>query len=84
VRINVSFYDLTNDKVMSPTTAVVNYAWLTPPQESGETKSLTATYTRSKIENGRRYGGFSVRVYFDGHLQDARATPGELLKLFPE
>jgi hypothetical protein len=31
----------------------------------------------------RRYGGFIVRVYFDGQLQDARATPPELLTLFP-
>lgn len=84
VRINVSFYDLTNEKRTVPTTARVGYTWVTPPQESGETKLLTATYVRSNIDKGRHYGGFSVRVYFDGQLQDARATPAELLKLFPE
>src|SRR5437016_5118839 len=33
--------------------------------------------------NGR-YGGFIVRVYFDGQLQDSRASPPHLLTLFPE
>ena len=47
----------------------------------------TATYVRPKTQtaspDGRRYGGFIVRAYFDGQLQDARATPPELLTLFP-
>lgn len=84
VRIKVSFYDLTTKKRMVPTIARVDYAWLTPPQAPGETKLLAATYVRPNIANGRQYGGFSVRVYFDGQLQDARATPAELLKLYPE
>jgi hypothetical protein len=33
--------------------------------------------------NGHEHGGFIVRVYFDGQLQDSRATPPELLTLFP-
>ena len=32
--------------------------------------------------NGR-YGGFTVRVYFDGQLQEPRASPPHLLMLFP-
>ena len=50
-------------------------------------KFLAATYVRPKPQtpstDGRRYGGFIVRVYFDGQLQDDRATPPELLTLFP-
>jgi serine/threonine protein kinase/Tfp pilus assembly protein PilF len=84
VRINVSFYDLTKENRMAPTMARVDYKWLTPPQELGERKELAATYVRPDINDGRRYGGYSVRVYFDGQLQDTRATPAELLKLFPE
>lgn len=84
VRINVSFYDVTNEKRMMPTTAHVDYNWLTSPQEQGDTKLLAANYIRPNVDNGRRYAGFSVRVYFDGQLQDARAVPAELLKLFPE
>ena len=37
---------------------------------------------RTSTDN-RRYGGFIVRVYFDGQLQDSRANPPELLTLFP-
>lgn len=84
VRIDLAFYDLTSDKRMAPTLARVDYNWLTPPQEPGETKLLAATYVRPNLANGRRYGGYAVRVYFDGQLQDARAAPAELLKLFPE
>ncbi len=29
------------------------------------------------------YGGFIVRAYFDGQLQDSRANPPDLLTLFP-
>ena len=50
-------------------------------------KFLAATYVRPKTQtaspDGRRYGGFIVRVYFDGQLQDARANPPDLLTLFP-
>ena len=50
-------------------------------------KLLAATYVRPKTQSpsadGRKYGGFIVLVYFDGQLQDARATPPELLTLFP-
>ena len=50
-------------------------------------KFLAATYVRPKTQtassDGRRYGGFIVRVYFDGELQDSRATPQELITLFP-
>ena len=50
-------------------------------------KFLGATYVRPKTQapspDGRQYGGFIVRVYFDGQLQDVRAAPPELLTLFP-
>ncbi len=48
---------------------------------------LEATYVRPKTQTlsaeVRRYGGFTVRVYFDGQLQDSRANPPDLLTLFP-
>jgi tetratricopeptide (TPR) repeat protein len=88
-RINVSFYDLTKDNKMMPTDAQVGYNWLTPSTDWSDTtpKYLVATYVRPKSQvsssDGRRYGGFIVRVYFDGQLQDSRATPPNLLTLFP-
>ncbi|HEY4272672.1 MAG TPA: protein kinase [Candidatus Udaeobacter sp.] len=89
VRISVSFYDLTKDNRLKPTDARVGYDWLTFPRDwtNASPKFLAATYVRPKIQTpssaGRRYGGYIVRVYFDGKLQDSRATPPELLKLFP-
>jgi serine/threonine protein kinase len=89
VRIIVSFYDRTKDNKMKPTNARTSYSWLTPISDWSDAtpKYLVATYVRPKtqpsLSDGRRYGGFIVRVYFDGQLQDDRATPPELLTLFP-
>jgi TolB-like protein/tRNA A-37 threonylcarbamoyl transferase component Bud32 len=89
VSIMVSFYDLTRDNKMKATDARVSYDWLTAARDwtNVTPKFLTATYVRPKAQpaspDGRRYGGFIVRAYFDGQLQDERATPAELLTLFP-
>jgi eukaryotic-like serine/threonine-protein kinase len=88
VKITVSFYDLTKDNKMMPTNAQVGYHWLTSATGWAEAvpRFLEATYVRPKIQmpfsDGRRYGGFIVRVYFDGQLQDSRASPPELLTTF--
>jgi eukaryotic-like serine/threonine-protein kinase len=89
VRIVVSFYDRTKDNKMKPTDARTSYSWLTASGDWTDPtpKFLAATYVRPKIQSpsadGRKYGGFTVRVYFDGQLQDARASPPELLASFP-
>jgi len=88
VRIVVSFYDLTKDNKMMPTDAQVGYHWLTSATGWAEAapRFLEATYVRPKTQtlsaDVRRYGGFIVRVYFDGQLQDSRASPPDLLTLF--
>ena len=73
-----------------PTNAQVGYHWLTSEARLDRSESarfLEATYVRPKTQtlsaDGRRYGGFIVRVYFDGQLQDSRASPPNLLTLFP-
>ena len=89
VRIKVDFYDRTKDNKMKPTNARTSYSWLTASGDWADAtpKFLAATYVRPKTQSpsadGRKYGGFIVRVYFDGQLQDARAMPPELLTLFP-
>jgi len=89
VRIVVSFYDRTKDNKMKPTDAQTSYSWLTASGDWTDPtpKFLAATYVRPKTQSpsadGRKYGGFTVRVYFDGQLQDAQATPPELLTSFP-
>jgi eukaryotic-like serine/threonine-protein kinase len=89
VRIVVSFYDRTRDNKMKPTDARTSYSWLTASEDWADPspKFLAATYVRPKTQSSsadaRKYGGFIVRVYFDGKLQDARANPSELLTSFP-
>jgi eukaryotic-like serine/threonine-protein kinase len=89
VKIVVSFYDRTKDNKMKPTDAWTSYSWLTASEDwtDATPKFLAATYVRPKTQSrsadGREYGGFIVRVYFDGQLQDARASPLNLLTLFP-
>src|SRR5206468_2437350 len=76
VRIVVSFYDRTRDNKMKPTDARTSYSWLTAAEDWSDPtpKFLAATYVRPKTQSpsadGRQYGGFIVRVYFDGQLQD--------------
>ena len=71
-----------------PTNAQVGYHWLTSATGWAEAapRFLEATYVRPKTQtlsaDVRRYGGFIVRVYFDGQLQDSRANPPDLLTLF--
>ena len=88
-RILVSFYDQTKDNTLKPTDARTSYTWLTASDDWTDPtpKFLAATYVRPKAASpsadGRKYGGFIVRVYFDGQLQDARASAPELLTSFP-
>jgi serine/threonine-protein kinase len=89
-RIVVSFYDQTKDKKLTATNARTSYSWLTGSPDWTDTapKFLAATYLRPKMQSssadGRKYGGFIVRVYFDGQLQDSRASSPELLTSFPD
>jgi Tetratricopeptide repeat len=89
VRIKVDFYDRTKDNKMKPTNARTSYSWLTASEDwtDATPKLLAATYVRPKNQSpspdGRQYGGFIVGVYFDGQLQDVRASPPELVTLFP-
>jgi tetratricopeptide (TPR) repeat protein len=87
VRIKVDFYDLTKDNRLTLTNAKVSYDWLSSGRDWTDPtpKFLAATYVRPKSKlpspDGRRFGGFVVCVYFDGQLQDSRASPPELLTI---
>src|SRR5262245_51512666 len=89
VRIKVDFYDLTKDNRLKLTNARTSYNWLTAAEDwtDPSPKFLAATYLRPKTQSpsadAQKYGGFIVRVYFDGQLQDSRASQPELLTLFP-
>ena len=85
VEIRVAFFDLTETNEMRPTDAEVNYEWLTPIRDWTDPtpKYLVATYegagaSRKSLDK-LRYGGFVVRVYFDGQLQAERSEPKGLV-----
>ena len=87
VRIKVDFYDLTKDNRLKLTNAKVSYNWISSGRDWTDPtpKFLAATYMRPKSKlpspDERRFGGFVVCVYFDGQLQDSRASPPELLTI---
>jgi eukaryotic-like serine/threonine-protein kinase len=87
VRIKVDFYDLTKDNRLTLTNAKVSYDWISSGRDWTDPtpKFLAATYVRPKSKSPsldkRRFGGFVVCVYFDGQLQDSRASPAELLTI---
>jgi TolB-like protein/predicted Ser/Thr protein kinase len=87
VRIKVDFYDLTKDNRLKLTNAKVSYDWISSGRDWTDPtpKLLAATYMRPKSKlpspDERRFGGFVVCVYFDGQLQDSRASPPELLTI---
>ena len=82
VEIRVAFFDLTETDEMRPTEAEVNYEWLTPIRDWTDPtpKYLVATYEGAgPSRKSLRYGGFVVRVYFEGQLQAERSEPRGLL-----
>ena len=87
VRIKVDFYDLTKDNRLMLTNAKASYDRLSSGRDWTDPtpKFLAATYVRPKSKlpppDKRRFGGFVVCVYFDGQLQDSRASPPELLTI---
>jgi hypothetical protein len=87
VRIKVDFYDLTKDNRLKLTNAKVSYNWISSGRDWTDPtpKFLEAIYLRPKSKlsspDERRFGGFVVCVYFDGQLQDSRASPSELLTI---
>ena len=85
VEIRVAFFDVNAAGEMRPTNAQVDYEWMTPVRNWADPapKYLVATYqgagpARDPAEQ-LRYGGFLVRVYFDGRLQAERSEPKELV-----
>jgi hypothetical protein len=85
VEIRVLFFDVTPGGEMRPTEAEVNYEWLTRNRDwtDPSPKYLVATYLGAgsslKSAERLRYGGFVVRIYFDGQLQAETSEPKELV-----
>jgi hypothetical protein len=85
VEIRVLFFDTTRAGEMRPTDAQVDYQWMTAVRDWSDPtpKYLVATYhgagtSRQSAEN-LHYGGFLVRVYFNGQLQAEQSEPKALV-----
>src|SRR4051812_12104515 len=85
IEIRVLFFDLNANNEMRPTDAQVTYQWITPVRDWADPapKYLAATYLQRRpfrrFREQLRFGGFVVRVYCDGKLQDERSKPEALL-----
>lgn len=86
LEIRISFFDLTDRNELRPTDALVTYRWLTPVRDWSDPtpKYLAATYLsppQFRSFERVRYGGFLIRIYVDGKLQDERSEPSQLLAM---
>src|SRR5256714_2459408 len=85
IEIRVLFFDLDRNNEMRPTDAQVTYQWLTPIRDWTDPapKYLAATYLQRRLfrrsPEQLHYGGFVVRIYCDGKLQDERSKPEALI-----
>src|SRR5205814_8515519 len=85
IEIRVLFFDLDRNNEMRPTDAQVIYQGLTPIRDwtDAAPKSLAATYLQRRAfrrsPEQLHYGGFVVRIYCDGKLQDERSKPEALI-----
>lgn len=87
VRIQLYFYERTDENKLVPAQITARFDSNPPSWSGGQGASeiLTATYLRSNTEQqNRHYFGYLIRVYYDGELQDERAEPSRLLRLFPQ
>lgn len=86
VRIQLYFYERTKENRLVPAQISARFQ-SNPPNWSGDDLSemLQASYLKSTIgEEDKRYFGYLIRIYYEDELQDERAEPSRLLRLFPQ
>lgn len=90
VVIQVFFYDQLGDDSVVRTNADVESHWNALPADwvQDDIEVLDVDYTQAppepgKIEEGRRYYGYIVCIYYNKQLQDQAADPVSLLKTYP-
>ncbi|MEM6885174.1 MAG: hypothetical protein AAF571_09085 [Verrucomicrobiota bacterium] len=86
VRIQLYFYERTNANRLVPAEISASFS-SSPPNWADDdmTETLVASYLKStEGEENKRYFGYLIRIYYDNELQDERAEPSRLLRLFPQ
>jgi len=78
-KVQVYFYDQDGDEIV-PSKAQVTSKWLN--WQSGEPQLVEVTYLPESVDPGVKFAGYVIAVYYKGDLQDCRAQPSRLQKLF--
>jgi hypothetical protein len=83
VKVQVYFYDQDNGEIV-PSKAQVTSTWLSPPVDwkKGEPELLEVQYLPDTSSTDVNFAGYLVAIYYKGDLQDCRAEPLRLKKLF--
>jgi hypothetical protein len=78
-KVQVYFYDQDGDEIV-PSKAQVTSKWLN--WQSGEPQLVEVTYLPESVDPGVKFAGYVIAIYYKGDLQDCRAQPARLQKLF--
>jgi hypothetical protein len=81
VKLNVYFYDNQNGEIV-PSKAQVTSQWLSAPVDWTKPELLEVVYLSDGNDPDTTFAGYQVAVYYNGDLQDCRADPPKLKKLF--
>jgi hypothetical protein len=83
VRVQAFFYDNDQGKIV-PSKAQVTSCWLNAPVDwrNGETEVLKIRLLPDFAGSTSKFAGYQCAVYYKGDLQDCRAQPKRLQKLF--
>jgi hypothetical protein len=83
VKVQVYFYDEQNGEIV-PSKAQVTSKWLSAPVDwkNGKPELLEVCYLSDTADPDVRFAGYVVAIYYKGDLQDCRANPPKLKKLF--
>jgi|APCry1669189241_1035207.scaffolds.fasta_scaffold03177_4 hypothetical protein len=83
VKVQVYFYDEDNGEII-PSKSQVTSSWTSPPVDwkNGEPELLEVRYIPESADPSIRFAGYLIAVYYKGDLQDCRADPPRLKKLF--
>ena len=81
VKLNVYFYDNQNGEIV-PSKAQVTSQWLSAPVDWTKPELLEVVYLSDGTDPDTTFAGYQVAVYYNGDLQDCRADPLKLKKLF--
>ena len=79
MKVQVYFYDDNNGEI-GPSKAQVTSTWLN--WKVGEPELLEVQYLPDSVDMDVKFAGYLVAIYYKGDLQDCRADPPRLKKLF--